>query len=109
MNKTLDLEQKLIETSMPLYTTITQLGRMFGMCKNTARKYLLEMLESDRYRKARVELTLEKPLYNVLAFTDYCQHREALRNKNLAKSLPPYSAAETAETLGIKWEIPRWG
>lgn len=94
---------------MPLYTTISELGRMLGLSRNTTRKYLLEMLASDRYRKARVEMTLEKPLYSVLAFTDYCQHREALRNKNLAKSLPPYSAAETAESLGIKWDIPRWG
>ena len=92
---------------MPLYTTISQLGRLLGLSRNTTRKYLQEMLASDRYSKARVEMTLEKPLYSVLAFTDYCQHREALRNKNLAKNLPPYSAAETAKTLGIEWGIPR--
>ena len=94
---------------MPLYCTVAQLARAFGMCPNTARKYLAEMLASDRYRKARMELTLEVVRYNILTFADYCQHREALRNRNLAKTLPPYSAAETAEMLGIRWAIPRGG
>lgn len=94
---------------MHLYYTITELADLFGVCPNTARKYLAEMLESDRYRKARAVLTLEQPRYGVLAFADYCQHREALRNRNLAKNLPPYSAAETAEMLGIRWAIPRGG
>lgn len=88
----------------PNYLRLGQLCKRFGMSRQTCAKYIREMLESDRYRKGAPELVLESNYYSVLCFADFLQNRERLRNRNMARLLPPYDPRQVAWTLGMSGE-----
>lgn len=87
--------------NLPYYLRMNQLCRKFGMSRGTASKYVNEMLELDRYKNGAPELNLESTYYSTLCFADYLQNRERLRNRNMAKLLPPYDPHQVAWTLGM--------
>ena len=83
------------------YMRLGQICKVFGMSRQTCAKYVREMLESDRYKNGTPELNLESTYYNTLCFADFLQNRERLRNRNMARLLPPYDPRQVAWTLGM--------
>lgn len=86
------------------YMRLGQICKVFGMSRQTANRYIAEMLECKRYEDAAPELNLESRYFNVICLADYLQNRECLRNRNIAKLLPPYDPHQVAWTLGMSGE-----
>ncbi len=83
------------------YMRLGQICKVFGMSRQTANRYIAEMLECKRYEDAAPELNLESRYFNVLCLADYVLNRERLTNKNMAKFIQAYDPHKTAWTLGM--------
>ena len=64
-------------------------------------RILSEIRECDRYKDAWVTLNdCGDQLINTLIFEDFLRHRTELKNRNLARRLPPYDPAEVRKQRG---------
>ena len=77
------------------YLPISKISQQYGIPRSTVYDYLSEIESCDRYRSAWVTLDGGRAkLVNLLVLEDFLRHRQFLKNKNLARQLPPYDPRE---------------
>lgn len=84
-----------------IFLPVSALAKMFGCSGQTVRRNLKEIQEHERYKNAWIDFGADgTPSYNLLVYVDYMHYRPRLRNKNLAKGLPPFSESEVRKRIG---------
>lgn len=84
------------------------IAKAFGISPSTVWRYMTEM--QDELGKRYPVYAIAQPssnltLISTAAFYDYMVYREALRDRNLRKSVPKYDAQAILKGLGISFEI----
>ena len=86
---------------MSTYLPVNKIAEEYGMPKRTVYNIVAEMKSCARYEGVWVTLDGgRRQLVNTLALEDYLRFRQRLRYRNLAKTLPPYSATEVLKQRG---------
>ena len=82
------------------YMTMKQLAKEFGYCVQTVRNRVDEILEEIRRGRyiPQAVLTGTDTRVNVYVFIDYMTWRNQLMEKNLRKTVPPFTA-EVARSI----------
>ena len=87
----------LVKTST--YQSTKSLATEYGRTPQWVSKILSEIKGSDRYRSAWIETGGERDrLINTLVFEDYLYYRSKLKDRNLARKVPPYDPAK------VRWQ-----
>ena len=84
------------------YLPVNRIVAEYGLSRSTIYDLIREMKSCDRYKGQWVTVDGVKTSVNVLVLEDYLRYRHALMHRNLAKTLPPYSAAEVRRQRGDK-------
>ena len=83
------------------YLPIKGVAEEYGCCRATVYNNLKLIRQCDRYKDAWVTINDDgDQLVNTLVYEDYLRHRTELKNKNLARRLPPYDPAEVRRQRG---------
>ena len=83
------------------YLPISGVAEEYGFSKSSVYRILSEIKSCDRYGDAWVTLNdCGDQLINTLIFEDFLRHRTELKNRNLARRLPPYDPAEVRRQRG---------
>ena len=83
------------------YMSIRDMSTYYGMKRPTIYGIVKEMRSCGRYRDDQISINdFGDKLIDTLAFEDYLLNRNALKNRNLARRLPPYDPAEVRKRRG---------
>ena len=83
------------------YMTVKETGKAYGRSTAAIYQDLKEIGSCDRYNKAWTTLNDEGDwLINTLVYEDFLHYRTQLKDKNMARRLPPYSAEEVRRQRG---------
>lgn len=83
------------------YLPIKGVAAEYGCCRATVYNILKEIKACDRYKDAWATINdAGDQLVNTLVFEDFLRHRTELKNRNLARRLPPYDPAEVRRQRG---------
>lgn len=97
----MDAVRIITDFEKPTYMSVADAAKLYGYSKPTIYQYLSEMKDCKRYREAWTELNRDGiRLVNVLCLEDFLRYRSQLKEPALARSLPPYSAAEVRKQRG---------
>lgn len=72
------------------YISLKDAGTLYNLSIPTLRLYIKQMKECGRYDKRFITLGEEKLLINSLILEDFLSCKGSLKEKNLARRLPPY-------------------
>ena len=88
------------------YLPVSGIAESYRQSKSTVGRILKEIQESERYKDYRVIINDDGDrLVNVLAYEDYLFYRTQLKNRNLARHLPPFDPAEVRRNWG-EYKVP---
>lgn len=84
-----------------VYLPISGMVKRYSQSKSCIYKILSEMTEHrKRYGEGMFLNEYGDKLVNTLMYEDFLLYRGQLKNKNLAKHIPPYNAAEVRKRRG---------
>ena len=88
------------------YLSVAGIAESYRQSKTTVGRILKEIQESGRYKDYRVIINDDGDrLVNVLIYEDYLYYRTQLKNRNLARRLPPFDPAEVRRNWG-EYKVP---
>ena len=88
------------------YQTVKSIAAEYGRTPQWVSNILREIKDSGRYRTAWIESGGDKDrLINTLVFEDYLHYRSKLKDRNLARKVPPYDPAEVRRQRGEYKEV----
>ena len=87
------------------YQSAKDLAAEYGRTPQWVSNILAEIKECGRYRSAWIYLGEKDKLINTLVFEDYLFYRSKLKDRNLAKKVPPYDPAEVRRQRGEYKEV----
>ena len=83
------------------YMTVKETGKAYSRSPSSVYLDLKEIDSLDRYRGAWPTLNdAGDKLVNTLVYEDFLHYRSKLKDKNIARRLPPYSAEEVRRQRG---------
>ena len=83
------------------YMTVKSMAEWYESSPQTVRRNLAAIKACDRYKNATVTINDDGDMMiNSLVYEDFLEFKPKLKHKNLAKTLPPYSAARIREQRG---------
>ena len=83
------------------YMLVKEIGKAYGRSYAAVYRELKEIENSDRYKGAWATLNDEgDTMINTLVYEDFLHYRSKLKDKNIARRLPPYSAEEVRRQRG---------
>ena len=83
------------------YMSIREMSTYYGMKRPTIYNIIKEMESCGRYRYDQISINdYGDKLVDTLAFEDYLLNRTSLKNRNLARRLPPYDPTEVRKRRG---------
>ena len=88
------------------YLPVSGIAEVYRQSKSTVLRILREIQESERYEGYRVIINDDGDrLVTVLVYEDYLYYRTQLKNRNLARRLPPFDPAEVRRNWG-EYKVP---
>ena len=85
-----------------VYLPVRRVAETYSQSKSTVNRILEELKATGRYSSYRVTINDDgDKLVNVLVYEDYLYYRTQLKNRNLAKNLPPFDPVEVRKNWGI--------
>lgn len=82
------------------YLPVNRIVTEYGLSRSTVYDLINEMKSCDRYKGQWVTVDGVKTSVNVLVLEDYLRYRQFLKQRNFARNIPPYSAAEVRRQRG---------
>lgn len=94
-------DEIIIVCKSKTYMSVKDMAEWYSCTPQTIRRNVQVMKSLDRYNPRFVSLDDEgKMLINSLMYEDYLAHKTALKNRTLARRLPPYDPGEVRRQRG---------
>lgn len=88
------------------YLPVSGIADSYHQSKSTVERNLHGILDTDRYRGYRPVINEDGDrLVNVLIYEDYLCYKARLKERNLARHLPPFDPAEVRKNWG-EYKVP---
>lgn len=88
------------------YLPVSGVAESYHQSKSTVERNLKGILDADRYRGYRPVINEDGDrLVNVLIYEDYLCYKARLKERNLARHLPPFDPAEVRKNWG-EYKVP---
>lgn len=88
------------------YLPVSGIAESYHQSKSTVERNIHGILDTDRYRGYRPVINDDGDrLVNVLIYEDYLCYKARLKERNLARHLPPFDPAEVRKNWG-EYKVP---
>jgi len=88
------------------YLPVSGIAETYHQSKSTVERNLKGILDTDRYRGYRPVINEDgDKLVNLLVYEDYLACKGKMKEKNLARHLPPFDPAEVRKNWG-EYKVP---
>lgn len=95
----------MIHATQP-FASARDIAKMFNRTESWVRKVRKEIIDCNRYSDTWPVINEDGDTFlNIYVLLDFLKYRGALKNKNVARHLPPYSASAVRQVLG-DYKVP---